>query len=49
MCEQNNLPTLKMLLKAGFDPDAEDREGLRPIQVAIKIKAKECVLHLLSE
>ena len=47
-CEHNNLPALKQLLKAGFDPHAEDREGLRPIQVAMMNKAKECVLHLLN-
>ena len=47
-CEHNNLPALKQLLNAGFHPDAEDREGLRPIQVAMKNKAKDCVLHLLN-
>ena len=34
-CEKNNLSALKLLVEAGFDPDEEDREGWRPIQVAI--------------
>ena len=34
-CEKNNLRALKLLLEAGFDPDEEDREGWRPIQVAM--------------
>ena len=49
-CEENNLRALKLLLEAGFDPDEEDREGLRPFEVAIAPEnyAKDCVLHLLS-
>ena len=35
-CEKLNLPALKLLLDAGFDPDEEDREGERPIQVAMR-------------
>ena len=46
-CEKNNLSALKLLLEAGFDPDEEDREGWRPIQVAMSKEAKECVWHLL--
>ena len=34
-CEKNNLSALKLLVEAGFDPDEEDREGWRPIQVAM--------------
>ena len=47
-CEKNNLSALELLLEAGFDPDEEDREGWRPIQVAMSNNAKECVLNLLS-
>ena len=28
-CESDNLSSLKLLLEAGFDPDEEDRMGLR--------------------
>ena len=31
-CEKLNLPALELLLDAGFDPDEEDREGVRPMQ-----------------
>ena len=34
-CKTHNLPALKLLLNAGFDPDDEDREGVRPMVVAM--------------
>ena len=34
-CEKNNLSALQLLVEAGVDPDEEDREGWRPIQVAM--------------
>mgnify|MGYP003322637125 CR=1 FL=1 len=44
-CEKNNLRALKLLLEAGFDPDEEDREGWRPIQVAITNETGEKDSH----
>ena len=47
-CEKNNPAALELLLKAGFSPDDEDREGLRPLQLAMSNGASECVFPLLS-
>ena len=41
-CEKNNRETLKILLAAGYDPDEEDRLGLRPLQVALINNANKC-------
>ena len=47
-CQSNNSEALVLLLEAGFKSDEVDREGLRPLQVAMEADAKECVFPLLS-
>lgn len=47
-CERGHLSTVKLLLKEGADPEAQDVNGITPIVVACKNGWRECVLEMLK-
>ena len=47
-CDRGHLSTVKLLLKEGADPEAQDVNGITPIVVACKNGWKECVLEMLK-